>query len=84
MEVGEHSFERARVLEASDLTCYDQIDSRGIDEGFLACNTAQKWSFPLRIFSVNVTKSARNFEFGHTKKILNGKRHFLCSAGKST
>ena len=28
-------------------------------------NTAYKWSFPLRIFSVNVTKSAVSCEFGH-------------------
>ena len=34
----------------------------------------KKWSFPLRISSVNVTKSARNWGFGHiTEEILNGK-----------
>ena len=36
-------------------------------------NTAQKWSFTIRIFSVNVTKSA------FTEEILNEKLHFLCS-----
>ena len=33
----------------------------------------KKWSFPLKISSVNVTKSA------FTDEILNGKLHFLCS-----
>ena len=33
----------------------------------------QKWSFPLRISSVNVTKSAGNWN----GKIFNGKFHFL-------
>ena len=28
-------------------------------------DTAQKWSFPLRISSLNVTKSPGNCEFGH-------------------
>ena len=28
-------------------------------------NTGQKWSFPLKISSVNVTKSAENCGFGH-------------------
>ena len=28
-------------------------------------DTAQKWSFTLRISSVNVTKSAGNYRFGH-------------------
>ena len=28
-------------------------------------NHAQKWSFPLRISSVNVTKSTGNCRFGH-------------------
>ena len=37
----------------------------------------KKWSFPLRISSVNVTKSAR---FTCTEEILNGKPYFLCSA----
>ena len=37
-------------------------------------------SFPLRISSVNVTKSAGNCGFGHIySKIFNGKLHFLCS-----
>ena len=30
MEVGERGFERARVLEASGLICYDQINMRGM------------------------------------------------------
>ena len=34
----------------------------------------KKWSFPLRIFLVNVAKSAVSCE-----EILNGKLHFLCS-----
>ena len=40
--------------------------------------TAKKWSFPLRISSVNVTKSAGNWR-NLTEEILNGKLHFLCS-----
>ena len=41
----------------------------------------KKWSFPLRISSVNVTKSAVSCGFGpFTEEILNGKLHFLCSA----
>ena len=43
--------------------------------------TAQKWSFPLKISSVNVTKSAGNCWFGHfNEDVLNGKLHFLSSA----
>ena len=39
----------------------------------------KKWSFPLRISSVNVTKSAGNCRFGHIYwKNLNGKFNFLC------
>ena len=37
----------------------------------------KKWSFPFRISSVNVIKSADLVTF--TKAILNGKLHFLCS-----
>ena len=38
----------------------------------------KNWSFPLNIFSVNVTKSAGNCRFGHIYwKIFNGKLHFL-------
>ena len=37
----------------------------------------KKWSFPLRISSVNVTKFAGLVTF--TEKILNGKFHSLCS-----
>ena len=41
----------------------------------------KKWSFPVRISWVNVTKSEGNCWFGHIywKKTLNGKLHFLCS-----
>ena len=39
----------------------------------------QKWSLPLKISSVNETKSAVSCGFGHTEQILNGKLHFLCS-----
>ena len=38
----------------------------------------KKRSFPLRISSVNVTKSAGNLN-GKSKEILNGKLYFLCS-----
>ena len=38
-----------------------------------------KQSFPLRISSVNVTKSAKNWSY-LTKKFLMEKLHFLCSA----
>ena len=37
----------------------------------------KKWSFPWRISSVNVTKSAGNFRF--TEENLNRKLYFLCS-----
>ena len=37
MEVGEPGFERARVLEASGLICYDQINTQGTDGAFVAC-----------------------------------------------
>ena len=40
-----------------------------------AHNTAQKLSFPLRIYSVNVTKSAVPF----TEEILNKKLHFFAA-----
>ena len=40
----------------------------------------KNWSFPLRIFSVNVTKSVENCCLvTFTEEILNGKLHFLCS-----
>ena len=46
----------------------------------------KKWSFPLRISSANVTKSAVYFGFGHiysfTEEIFNGKLHFLCSVSQ--
>ena len=38
----------------------------------------KKYSFPLRISSVNVTKSAGNL-VTFTEEILNGKPRFLCS-----
>ena len=41
----------------------------------------KKWSFLLRISSLNVTKSAASYGFGHiNKKILNGKLCILWSA----
>ena len=43
---------------------------------FYTYNTAQKLSFLLRIYSVNVTKSAVSF----TEETLNEKLDFLCSA----
>ena len=40
----------------------------------------KKWSFPLRISSVNVTKSAVSFGFGHIDwRNTCGKLNFLCS-----
>ena len=43
----------------------------------------KNWSFPLRISSVNATKSAGNCGFGQiTEETLNGKFHLLCSVGK--
>ena len=53
---------------------------------FLECSDQtlhkNRWSFPLRISSVNVTKStvSCNF-FTFTEEILNGKLHFLCCEG---
>ena len=42
--------------------------------------TAQKWNFPLRISSVNVTKSAGNCAFVHIYwRNPNEKLYFLCS-----
>ena len=51
----------------------------------------KKWSFQLRISSVNVTKSVVSCRFGYkiadlvtfTEEIFNGKLHFLCSACSS-
>ena len=49
-------------------------------EHFKTAKPHKKWSFPLRISSVNVTKSAENCGFGHiNEEILNGKLHFVCS-----
>ena len=43
----------------------------------------KKWSVPLMISSVNVTKSAVSADLvTFTEEILNGKLHFLCSATK--
>ena len=43
-------------------------------------NTVQKMKFPLRISSVNVTKSAETTDLvTFAEEILNGKLHFLCS-----
>ena len=43
----------------------------------------KKWSFPFRISSINVTKSAVSCGFDHIyQKILSGKLHFLCSGIK--
>ena len=39
----------------------------------------QKLSFPLRISSVNVTKSAVSCGFGHIYYEINEMLHFLCS-----
>ena len=40
----------------------------------------KKWSFPLRISSINITNSAANCGLvTFTEKILNGKLHFFCS-----
>ena len=41
----------------------------------------KKWSFPLRISSVNVTKSPGSVTiFGHiSEEVVNGKLHFVCS-----
>ena len=35
--------------------------------------------FPLKISSVNVTKSKTQEKIAFTEQIFNGKRHFLCS-----
>ena len=43
----------------------------------------KKWSFPLRISSVNVTKSARNWLFGHIYwKISSWKTSIFCAMSK--
>ena len=40
----------------------------------------KKWSFPLRISSVNVTKSAETADLvTFTEEMINGTLHFLCS-----
>ena len=46
-------------------------------------DTAQKWSFPLRISSVNVPNPQEPADFvTFTEEILNGKLHCLCSVRK--
>ena len=48
---------------------------------FLRSSLDKKWSFPLKISSVNVAKSAGNSRFvTFTKETFNGKLHFLCSS----
>ena len=42
-------------------------------------DTAQKMKFPLRVSSVNVTKSVGNCGITFAEEILNGKLHLLCS-----
>ena len=50
------------------------------DSTILLSHYTKKWTFPLRISSVNVTKSAGNYDLViFTKEILNGKLHFLSS-----
>ena len=36
MDIGEPGFKHARVLEASGLICYNQINPRGIGRDFVA------------------------------------------------
>ena len=59
------------------------FSQQGLGEISIICAvslTTQKWSFLLRISSVNVTKSAGNCDLvTFTEDILNGKLHFLCS-----
>ena len=43
----------------------------------------KKWSFPLRISTLSVTKSAVYCGFGYIYwRILNGKLHFLCTVNR--
>ena len=45
---------------------FKPLHARCLWESWLhGCSTAQKWSFPLKISSVNVTKPAGNCVFGH-------------------
>ena len=46
---------------------------------FLQVVLHKKWSFPLRIFSVNVTKFAVSDLVTFTEEIYNGKVHILCN-----
>ena len=39
MDIGEPGFKYARVLEASGLICYNQINTRGIGGDFVACGS---------------------------------------------
>ena len=49
-----------------------------LSKPFYCISLRKKWSFPLRISSVNVTKSATANLVTFTEEILNGKLHFLC------
>ena len=49
---------------------------------FKLATAQKKWSFPLRISSVNVTKSAETADLvTFTEEILNGKLHY-CAASR--
>ena len=55
--------------------CFKQFDSLPKDTPL-----HKKWSFPLWVSSVNLTKSTGNCGFGHFYwRNLDGKLHFLCS-----
>ena len=43
----------------------------------------KKWSFPLRVSSVYVTKSSVFYLVTFTEEMLNGKLYFLCSEAKA-
>ena len=60
-----------------DVAIYPWRISMHIWIKYLLLSLLKKWSFPLRIFSENVTKSARMVTF--TGEILNEKLNFLCS-----
>ena len=58
----------------TERTIFLEFDSNG------AIPLLKKKSFPLRFYSVNVTKPAVSADFiTFTEEILNGKLHFLCS-----
>ena len=66
-------------------SCPCQVSKKTSGSGWVKCNyyfaLHKKWSFPLRISSVNVTKSAVSwgFSLAFTEVIRNGKLRFLCS-----